>query len=57
MIITDFPELTVIYASKLYKEFLRHHGRTYLKKPPLTLHATFLATHKTGTTFAVCPKY
>lgn len=27
--------------------------QTYLKNPPLTLHATFLATHRTGTAFAI----
>lgn len=26
---------------------------TYLKKPPLTLQATFLATHRTGTAVAI----
>lgn len=29
----------------------------YLKKPPRTLHATFLATHSTGTALAIYREY
>lgn len=29
-------------------------SNSHLKKPPLTLHATFLATHKTGITLFAC---
>lgn len=49
-ILTDSTLKYLIYGQENYVFALNSQSvsRTYLKKPPLTLQATFLATQRTG---------